>query len=228
MAEIGRRKRRTPKEARALILEVAENRLAAHGPEGLKVADVARDAGIAHSTLLHHFGSTAELQKDLVDQMVQRLLRDILEQLSGEKLGGVDGFGILQKVFAVLADRGHARLMAWLMLTGQRTDTGQEIADRLLYDVVEAIYAQSVAEGRPITPDTKRDAKFAVYLAAIAAMGDGLSGPVLAPIIGLSEEEAHDGFRHWLSDLLSNEILAEKKTDRPVGLARAALTDECP
>ena len=210
MPETERRKRRTPEEARAHILEVAENRLALHGPDGLKVADVARDAGMAHSTLLHHFGSTAELQKDLVDQMAQRLLRDILEQLSSEKLSGIDGDGILQKAFVVLADRGHARLMAWLMLTGQRAETGQGVADRLLNDVVEAIYAQSVAEGRPITPETKRDARFAVYLAAIAAMGDGLSGPVLAPIIGLSEEEAHHDFRHWLSDLLSNEVLAGK------------------
>lgn len=212
MAETERRKRRTPEEARSHILEIAEKRLAAHGPDGLKVADVARDAGIAHSTLLHHFGSTAELQKALVDQMVQRLLTDILEQLSTEKLNASDSEGILHKAFEVLADRGHARLMAWLLLTGQQAETEDEVVDRLLHNVVEEIYAQSVAQGRPLTPETKRDAKFAVYLAAIAAMGDGLSGPVLAQTIGLSETEAHHDFRHWLSELLSNEVLAANKS----------------
>ncbi len=210
MPEQARRKRRTPEQARALILETAENRLAAHGPDGLKVADVARDAGIAHSTLLHHFGSTAELQKALVNQMTHRLLQDILEQLSSENLKGAEPKGVLEKAFEVLADRGHARLMAWLMLTGQRAETGEDVADRLLHDVVEAIYAHSVAQGRPTSPETKRDARFAVYLAAIAAMGDGLSGPVLAPIIGLTNHEAQVDFRQWLSDLLSSQVLEQK------------------
>ncbi len=208
MATTDRRKRRTPEEARALILETAQKRLAAHGPDGLKVADVARDAGIAHSTLLHHFGSTSELQRMLSDHMMQRLLSDILERLSSESVDGSKSDSILQEVFEVLADRGHARLMAWLALTGQRREGQEDVVDRLLQDVVEALLAQSKSStGGAESPEARLHTQFAVYLAAIAAIGDGLSGPVLAPIIGLSEEDARKGFRHWLSELLSSEIL---------------------
>lgn len=210
VTETTRRIRRTPEEARALILETAENRLTAHGPEGLKVADVARDAGIAHSTLLHHFGSTAELQRALVDQMVERLLKDIIERLSSENLDGSRGESVLQEVFEVMSDRGHARLMAWLLLTGKDTEDRAGLADHLLHNVVDAIYNQSVAQGRPADADTRKDAKFTVYLAAIAAMGDGLSGPLMAPIIGLTDGEVRGDFRYWLSDLLANRVLEGK------------------
>ncbi len=207
MAEAERRKRRTPEEARAHILEIAEMRLAKHGPDGLKVADVAKDAGIAHSTLLHHFGSTADLQRSLVDQMVQRLLNDILEQLSTEKLNEETDRSILERTFEVLADRGHARLLAWLTLTGQREAAGEGVADRLLQNVVDTIIAQAEAHGGTLSAEDRQKAKFSVYLAAISAIGDGLSGPVLAPLIGLTDKEARQDFRHWMAGLLSQQIL---------------------
>ena len=51
------RRRRTSEQARAAILEVARQRLGEHGLDGLNVVDVARDTGISHATLIHHFGT---------------------------------------------------------------------------------------------------------------------------------------------------------------------------
>ena len=53
----GKRIRRTAEEARRLILDAAEKRLAQQGPEGLRLQDIARDIGISHPAILHHFES---------------------------------------------------------------------------------------------------------------------------------------------------------------------------
>jgi AcrR family transcriptional regulator len=60
-----KRIRRTPEEARALILEAAEGTIAKTGPSGLRLQDVAKAAGVSHPTILHHFGSREGLVKAL-------------------------------------------------------------------------------------------------------------------------------------------------------------------
>ncbi|HXO92467.1 MAG TPA: hypothetical protein VN849_16890, partial [Stellaceae bacterium] len=47
-----KRLRRTPEEARRLILETAQNLIARTGPEGLRLQDIAAGAGISHSLIL--------------------------------------------------------------------------------------------------------------------------------------------------------------------------------
>ena len=70
------RRRRTPEQARAAILEVARQRLGEHGLDGLNVVDVARDTGISHATLIHHFGTADGMRSALVSHMTSQLLRD--------------------------------------------------------------------------------------------------------------------------------------------------------
>ena len=53
----GKRQRRTPEEARRLILEAAQALIVTTGPEGLRLQDIAAAAGISHPLILHHFGS---------------------------------------------------------------------------------------------------------------------------------------------------------------------------
>jgi TetR/AcrR family transcriptional regulator, repressor for neighboring sulfatase len=53
----GKRQRRTPEEARRLILEAAQMLIARTGPEGFRLQDIAAAAGISHPLILHHFGS---------------------------------------------------------------------------------------------------------------------------------------------------------------------------
>ena len=52
-----KRIRRTPQEARALILDAAEACMAKAGPAGLRLQEVAEVAGVSHPTILHHFES---------------------------------------------------------------------------------------------------------------------------------------------------------------------------
>jgi AcrR family transcriptional regulator len=67
-----KRLRRTPEEARRLILETAQALITSTGPEGLRLQDIAA-AGISHPLTLHYFGSREGLVRALTRQAVAEL-----------------------------------------------------------------------------------------------------------------------------------------------------------
>src|SRR2546421_10348142 len=73
------RSRRTAEEARRLILEAAEKRLIAGGPEALRLQDLARDVGISHPLILHHFGS----REGLIGALIARRLEGLDDLFRG-------------------------------------------------------------------------------------------------------------------------------------------------
>ena len=70
--------RRTPEESRANILSAAEDLLVEQGPQSLRLADVAKRAGVANATVLHHFGSIDAVQQALMERMIADLVENIL------------------------------------------------------------------------------------------------------------------------------------------------------
>ena len=78
-----RRRRRRPAEAQATILDAAERLFADRGPDAVSVLDVAVEAGVSHSLVLHYFKTYAELVRSvlarrnrLVSQQVKQHLDD--------------------------------------------------------------------------------------------------------------------------------------------------------
>lgn len=71
--------RRSRPRPRANILAAAEALLTEKGPQALKLADVAKAAGVVHATVLHHFGSIADVQAALAERMIRQLVEQILE-----------------------------------------------------------------------------------------------------------------------------------------------------
>ena len=65
MKKSTRRVRRSPEEAQRLILETAQSLIARTGPEGLRLQDIAAEAGISHPLILHHFKNRAGLVRAL-------------------------------------------------------------------------------------------------------------------------------------------------------------------
>jgi AcrR family transcriptional regulator len=210
MSEPKKRIRRSPEDARALILGAAGQRLKSDGPEGLQLAEIAAVAGVAHSTVLHHFGSAERLRTSLAEAMVENLLSDILKVL--DETGGVasEDHTVLFRVFEVLSDDGHARLLAWGMLKGLDLDDGQGTLANLFAQLTAALVIavkMAVATKDPDAPPlsdeaANKRARFIIYLVALTAVGDGISGPPLASLIGLSVTEAKGEFRDWFADLL--------------------------
>ncbi|HWA62150.1 MAG TPA: TetR/AcrR family transcriptional regulator [Caulobacteraceae bacterium] len=166
--------RRTPEAARENILAAAERLLLDHGPQALKLADVASAAGVVHATVLHHFGSIADVQAALMERMIQQLVEQILAAggLEEDPAGRLEAGA--RALFDAFESHGAARLAAWLELTGE--------ARRLtmVRAAVDEVIARRVArDGVP--PEAAEDF---VLVSVALAMGVGLFGRSLAELMG--------------------------------------------
>ena len=88
IAKRGKRQRRTPEEARRLILETAQALIASTGPDGLRLQDIAAAAGISHPLILHHFGSREGLVRALTRQAVAELRDKLVAAIEFERILG--------------------------------------------------------------------------------------------------------------------------------------------
>jgi AcrR family transcriptional regulator len=191
------RRRRTSEQARAAILEVARQRLGEHGLDGLNVVDVARDTGISHTTLIHHFGTADGMRSALVSHMTSELLRDVIAALRGDSPQPVI---ILKDLFAALSQSGHARLLAWLAVGDSELlkslDSPTPEVTALFAELIEVLASQL-----PTALDREPAARRMVYLVATAAIGYAVSGSLLPRVIGLDREDAQ-AFPEWLGGQL--------------------------
>src|ERR1700682_857948 len=123
-----KRARRTPEEARRLILETAQELIARAGPEGLRLQEIAAAAGISHPLILHHFGSREGLVRALTQQAVAEL-RDKLIAAMGSAEYSLEQQ--LDQVFDAFRD-GLAQRLAWLATidpAGEQAGTATIIRD---------------------------------------------------------------------------------------------------
>ena len=68
-----------------MILDAAEKRLREGGPDAIRLQDIARDVGIAHPTILHHFETRDGLTLALQQRAMQRLEQDLFDVLQPSK-----------------------------------------------------------------------------------------------------------------------------------------------
>src|SRR5690349_8857470 len=115
-----RASRRTAEQARLVILDAAEKRLVEVGPAGLRLQEVAADAGVAHPTILHHFGSRKRLIQAVVQRALAALYADLMQEMQRALAEGKsDPIRLMNRAFQTLSQRGQARLWVWLALSGQ-------------------------------------------------------------------------------------------------------------
>lgn len=207
MADAKKRIRRTPEEARAVILQAARERLQQKGPEGLQVKEIALVAGVAHSTVLHHFGSAEGLRAALIQEMGSKLLEDIIAALKSRG-GNQPDSDLLLRVFEALSDAGHARLLAWMTLKGNSPAVQDTNVRHLFHELIEEIAAATMAEKDDLSENAwrkaRQKARFTSMLAALTAVGDGIAGDFLAEQMGLTNQEARTDFRSWLAEMLNS------------------------
>ena len=112
MTENKRRARRSPEEARRLILETAQALIARTGPEGLRLQDIAAEAGISHPLILHHFKSRAGLVRALTRQTAAEFKDRLVAALAQPELTTE---ALIDRVFDAFAG-GLAQRLAWLAI----------------------------------------------------------------------------------------------------------------
>jgi AcrR family transcriptional regulator len=191
-------------DARERILEVSGAMLREVGPDGMRLQEIARQVGVSHPAILHHFGSRAGLVHAVVERAISALEADIVQSLSGgEALS--DPAALIERVFRAFSEHGHARLIAWLSLSRFEN---QEATSKM-GDIAELVHAMRKsrlhAEGLKCPPF--EDTASVVMLACYALLGEAICGPTVRTGAKLGGKDP-DGvrFRRWLADRLVQHL----------------------
>jgi AcrR family transcriptional regulator len=193
-----KRRRRTPEAARDAVLNAARERLLRHGVDGLKIADVARDAGMSHATLLHHFGSSDAMRRALIERMAGELLGEFIGLIgSGEPTPARLG-ELFRRLFTGLSDSRHAQLFAWFALSA--LDRPEEVVSAATETrpLVEALLERMSRQ----TAATKTPPRYIALLVVAAAIGLGVAGPWLRQVQLLQDDGDVGEFAQWFAEFL--------------------------
>ena len=192
-----KRVRRSPEEARRLILDTAQVLVARTGPEGLRLHDIAAAAGISHPLILHHFGSRAGLVRALARRATSDL-RDRLIAAANAPDHAVEPQ--IDRVFDTFRN-GLAQLLVWL--AAQDADGDESGSTMILREIVDTLHARRAASAPPGTVVPREDVEWMTYLITTAAIGDAVYGEALRRSAGLPESPETDRrFRAWLAALI--------------------------
>jgi AcrR family transcriptional regulator len=203
-----RPRRRTAEETRRAILDAARRRLAEGGPEAIRLQEVARDVGISHPAVLHHFGSRDGLTQALAQDAQEQLSTAVLEALPGAQ-DDLPIQELMERIFAAWGDSGHARLMAWrgLQLEAPLAEHSEQAMIKTLCDAVHR-HRVEYAEAHDLPAPSREESAFLVRLVAVAMLGDAVAGPVFDYRARLDKQrDARRRFRAWLAALLTDHIV---------------------
>lgn len=185
----GRRLRRTPEEAKQLILESAQNRLIQHGIRGLTIKDIASETNINHGTLLHHFGSAEGMRSALLEKMTSELIEDMTNLLAAN----TSAEDSVIKLFDLMNSSGHIKLLAWrAMEDGDQTI--EPAADNV--SNLQTIINQITEE---LDDHDQIRARNMVFLAVSTAIGWGICGDSFQRVFGLSPTQ-QEAFPVWVGE----------------------------
>ena len=192
------RVRRSPEAARENILAAAEAILVEQGPQALKLADVAKAAGVVHANVIHHFGSIAGVETALMERMIRQLADKVIAVI--QKDDSYIGMGA-QALFDAFETKGTARLAAWLEMTGE----GRRMT--LVRDVVDEIIDTRVA--REAVPNREAVVDF-ILLNIILAVGVGLFGPTLSELLGRPSGRARELAQALIQERIDQVVVAAR------------------
>jgi AcrR family transcriptional regulator len=202
-----RRIRRTPEDARRLILDAAEaSMVATGGPAGIRLQDVAAAAGVSHPTILHHFGS----REGLVQALNRRTLEDLKTVLIANIESNAAGDNAVASAFAAYRD-GLAQRMLWML----QAPAGPGPAGLPMFEeIVQALHAVRVSIAAPGVAVDPFDSRAIVHLTTIAAFGDAILGPRLRQAAGPDEEAAsRQRFEGWFKIMINGFVAAKARPD---------------
>lgn len=143
------RKRRTPDEAKSMILDHAASLLSTGGVNAVQVRAIARNVGMTDAGINHHFGSRDHLLEALLRRGGKELRDQVLE-VTEQWLENEADIGQLVRALSAIYERGYGELAVALHNAGWR-DTGEGI----LNPVVDALHTKRNASPRPRKEDTR-------------------------------------------------------------------------
>lgn len=186
--------RRTPEEARTLALASARRLLLADGPDAITLQAVATDLGMSHTNLIHHFGSAAGLQSELMRQMVSELTATIESAVMRLRAGKGEMKDFVDIVFDAFDQGGAARLAAWIVLSGESSHLAP--IGEVVRDHIDSVERGADADGN--TSSIHERVTSATLFVTMAALGDAIIGNQLRKMVG----RERDAVRKLIGSLL--------------------------
>lgn len=200
-----RRRRRSAEVARREILDAAQRRLSQGGPDAIRLQDIARDVGISHPTILHHFGSRDGLIQALDARALHALTGDVAEMLKSENPAD-SGVELVERVAHTMDQEGLARLIAWWAMRELDARVPPEIDPAALVQDVAQLICDRLDEVDGSRTDRREAVSFGVRLAVVAMFGDALIGDAMSPVEPEKRDRERHRFREWLAGLLVERI----------------------
>jgi TetR/AcrR family transcriptional regulator, repressor for neighboring sulfatase len=165
------RVRRSPEDARALILEACEALVEARGPEHVGLKDVAAKAGVSHALVTHYFGTIDELIGLALRRHAERQRANLIDRIASHPEDGPRAW--MMFFFEWLSRPATSRLFAWAFVTGRiESDEFFSGRSRGARRVADAIDARLSREGH--APISKADLEFILLLLLAAPHGYGI------------------------------------------------------
>ncbi|CAN5877130.1 TetR family transcriptional regulator [soil metagenome] len=196
MSEPRKRIRRSAQASKLAILQAAEARLIAQGPDAVRVQPIARELGLTDAAVHYHFGSREQLLESLLRYCGRRFLDELAAAIAAHRAEGV-GFD-LARAAALLADfydrKGAARLVMWLSFSGWAPEGGGMLTP-LVDWLHEDRAARALAQGAPAP--AREDSQYAIALLSASAMTQALFGDALLHSVDLDPAKA-PAFTAWL------------------------------
>jgi AcrR family transcriptional regulator len=168
-----RRRRLGAADAREAILAAAEGLLVESGPETLRLIEIAARAGVTHPNVLYHFGSVAELERQLAQRVAVRLADGIARVFLLDEGKSMPIERSIDAVFRVFDEGGYARLLAWLALS-KNNPTFELLGSRL--ELVRAAIEAHPALHGDHNAERRLRVVPVIQLVIVAAIGYGIFG----------------------------------------------------
>ena len=199
-----KRIRRTPEEARTLILDTATKLLAKRGPDAVGPKEVAREAGVSRTLILHYFGTFEKLVQEALSRHMVSIRQRIFDKVLEHPEAGPELW--IDEAFSALTDPMYGRLFGWSLLSGRSEAAGIFARrERGLQKVAYFVRARIAGDQRVPEPPSEEELEFIIMLVATAAFGYSTSREGLWGAFGKHANAERDlQFRRRLASLVVN------------------------
>jgi len=189
------RRRLSHEQSRAVALEGARSLLLESGPQAVTLKSVAGRIGRTHANLLHHFGSAAELQRELAAEMARSICAEIADAVEARRAGARSRRDVVDLVFDAFGRQGGGALASWMLVNGNRD---------ALHPVLGTIH-QLLDRLHPEDGEVVRTTALGLVL---MALGDALLGEPLSQSLDLPREAAREEAVRMVTEKMKSIDLA--------------------
>lgn len=208
--------RRTPEEARRVILDAALGLFATFGPDAIGLKDVAKEAGVSHALVTHYFGTYERLVEAAFAALTERSRAETIARIVEIASDGPRAW--IEHAAEQISHPVYGRLAAWALLSGRiDADDFFPRKNQGFRKVADVVQMRLAYEGKGHVP--RERVEFLILLVLSSLTGYAVMRKAMWGGLGKDATPERDA---WFRSELSGVIEAIMERDGvPVPPARA-------